>query len=105
MTEISLVGKGLEMVVLLVDDRDGRVLAEVETEDDARSVLEAWARDDGSIPGYVCLVELRSRHGAILGTDTSVKVRPCQGAEASKHLRVTFPNTGPGRRALACRQI
>ena len=79
MTEISLVGKGLEMVVLLVDDRDGRVLAEVETEDDAQSVLEAWARDDGSIPGYVCLVELRSHHGAILGTDTSVKIRPLPG--------------------------
>ena len=67
------------MVVLLVDDRDGRVLAEVETEDDAQSVLEAWARDDGSIPGYACLVELRSHDGAILGTDTSVKIRPLPG--------------------------
>ena len=78
-TEISLIGKSLEMVVLLVDDRDGRVLAEVETEDDAQSVLEAWAREDGSIPGYVCLVELRSHHGPILGTDTSVKIRPLPG--------------------------
>ena len=75
MTEISWQGKTFDMV-LLVDDRDGRVLAEIETEDDARSVLEGWARDDGSIPGHVCLVELRSHHGAILGTDTSVKVRP-----------------------------
>jgi hypothetical protein len=38
-------------------ERDGRILAEVETEVDARSVFDAWARDDGSIPGYVCLVE------------------------------------------------
>jgi hypothetical protein len=67
------------MVVLLVDDRDGKVLAEVETEDDAQSVLEAWARDDGSIPAYVCLVELSSSHGAILGTDMSVKIRPLPG--------------------------
>jgi hypothetical protein len=42
-------------------------------------VLEAWARDDGSIPGYVCLVELRSHHDAIVGTDTSVKIRPLPG--------------------------
>jgi hypothetical protein len=67
------------MVVLLVDDRDGRILAEVESEDDARAVLEAWARDDGSIGAYVCLVELRSHHGAIVGADTSVKIRPLPG--------------------------
>jgi hypothetical protein len=67
------------MAILLVDDRDGRVLAEVETVEDAQRVLEAWARDDGSIPNYLCLVELRSRHGAILGTDTSVKIRPLPG--------------------------
>ena len=69
----------MEMAVLFVDDRDGRVLAELETLEDAQSVLEAWARDDGSIPDYLCLVELRSRHGAILGTDTSVKIRPLRG--------------------------
>ena len=67
------------MTVLFVDDRDGRVLAELETLEDAQLVLEAWARDDGSIPDYLCLVELRSRHGAILGTDTSVKIRPLHG--------------------------
>ena len=67
------------MTVLFVDDRDGRVLAELETLEDAQLVLEAWARDDGSIPDYLCLVELRSRHGAILGTDASVKIRPLRG--------------------------
>ena len=67
------------MAVLFVDDRDGRVLAELETLEDAQSVLEAWARDDGSIPDYLCLVELGSRHGTILGTDTSVKIRPLRG--------------------------
>ncbi len=64
------------MAVLLVDDRDGRVLAEIEFVEDAQRVLEAWARDDGSIPDYLCLVELRSHHGAILGTDTAVTIRP-----------------------------
>ena len=64
------------MAVLLVDDRNGRIVAEVETEEDAQRVLEAWATDDGNMPDYLCLVELRSHHGAILGTDTSVKVRP-----------------------------
>ena len=64
------------MTVLFVDDRDGRVLAELETLEDAQLLLEAWARDDGSIPDYLCLVELRSRHGAILGADSSVKIRP-----------------------------
>lgn len=64
------------MPVLLVDDRDGRVLAEIESAADAQRVLEAWARDDGSVPDYLCLVELRSHQGAILGTDSSVKIRP-----------------------------
>jgi hypothetical protein len=73
---MSLVGNEFAMSVLLVDDRDGRIVAEVETAEDAQRVLEAWARDDPSIPDYLCLVELGSHHGAILGVDTSVKIRP-----------------------------
>ena len=64
------------MALLLVDDRDGRVLAEIESAEDAEFVLQGWARDDGTIPDYLCLVEVRSRHGAVLGSDTSVKIRP-----------------------------
>lgn len=64
------------MVVLLVDDRNGRIVAEVESAEDAQQLLEGWARDDGSVPHYLCLVELRSHHGAIVGTDTSVKIHP-----------------------------
>jgi hypothetical protein len=64
------------MALLLVDERDDRVLAEIESAEDAQSVLEGWARGDGSIPDYLCLVELGSHHGALLGTDTSVKIRP-----------------------------
>jgi hypothetical protein len=62
--------------LLLVDDRDGRIVAEVETEEDARAVLEAWASDDGTLPDSLCLVELKSHHGALFGTDSSVKIRP-----------------------------
>ena len=64
------------MALLLVDDRDGWIISEVATEEEAQRVLESWAQDDGGIPEYVCLVEVRSHHGALLGTDTSVKIRP-----------------------------
>jgi hypothetical protein len=42
------------MALLLVDDRNGRIVAEVETEEDAQRVLEAWATDDGNMPDYLC---------------------------------------------------
>lgn len=64
------------MALLLVDDRDGRIVAEITTDEDARRVLEAWATGDGSIPDYLCLVEVNSQHRALLGTDSSVKIRP-----------------------------
>jgi hypothetical protein len=68
------------MALFFVDDRDGRILFEVETEDDVQRILEAWARDDGSIPDYLCLVELRSHDRAVFGADSSVKIRPLLGA-------------------------
>jgi hypothetical protein len=64
------------MPVLLVDDRDGRVVAELESQDEALRVLEALAREDADVPEYYCLVELDSRCGAILGMDSSIKIRP-----------------------------
>ena len=64
------------MTVLLVDDRDGRIVAEIETEEQARGVLDSWAADDGRMPDYLCLVEVKSHHGTIFGTDSSVKMRP-----------------------------
>jgi hypothetical protein len=63
------------MGLLLVDDRDGRILAEVTNADEAQQVLESlWG--DAHVPDYLCLVEIRSHHRAIVGTDSSVKVRP-----------------------------
>jgi hypothetical protein len=64
------------MALLLVDDRDGRIVSEIETEEQAQPVLDAWLREDGSIPEYLCLIEVHSHHGALLGSDTSVKIRP-----------------------------
>ena len=64
------------MSLLLVDDRDGRIVAEIEREEQLRAILESWACDDGTIPSYLCLVEVTSRHGPLVATDSSVKVRP-----------------------------
>jgi hypothetical protein len=69
-------GNALYMTVLLVDDRDGKIVSEIETEDEAQRVLQAWLRDDGSLPEYLCLIELDSHHGALVGTDKYVKIRP-----------------------------
>lgn len=73
----SILGRAqARMPVLLVDDRDGRVVAELMTDDDVRGVLEAWGAEDGTLPDYLCLVEMKAHHGALLGTDSSVKIRP-----------------------------
>jgi hypothetical protein len=61
--------------VLLVDDRDGRIVAEL-TDDEVRGVLETWATDDGALPDYLCLVEMNSHHGTLFGSDSSVRIRP-----------------------------
>jgi len=52
------------MTFLLVDDRDGRIVAELQTPDAVERVLTAWTREDGGVPDYLCLVELRSDPGA-----------------------------------------
>lgn len=67
------------MPLLLVDDRDGRVVAEIETAEQASQLLEAWARSDTNIPDYLCLVELRSHPGTIVGTDSEIRIRPLPG--------------------------
>jgi hypothetical protein len=63
------------MPLLLVDDRDGRILAEVTTPAEMQRLLERlWGDDD--VPDHLCLVECHSHHRAIVGTDTTVRVRP-----------------------------
>lgn len=63
-------------MLLLVDDRDGRIVAELSTEEDALNVIDSWTRDDGGLPEYLSLVELRSHHGEFMATDSTVRVRP-----------------------------
>lgn len=64
------------MPLLLVDDRVGRVVALIETQEEALRILEAFVSDDESMLPYLCLVETGSRHGALAGADTSVAIRP-----------------------------
>jgi hypothetical protein len=63
-------------MLLLVDDRDGRIVAELEAQEDVERVLKAWTQDDAPLPTYLCIVEVQSRPGAVVGVDSSVKVRP-----------------------------
>jgi hypothetical protein len=64
------------MPLLLIDDRDGRIVAEIETAEQAHAIVRRWAVDDLSLPDYLCLVRVDSSPGEIFGVDTSVKVRP-----------------------------
>lgn len=63
----------MHMPLLLVDDRDGRIVAEVQSEDQALRILEAMS--GGEVPEYLCLVDFQSNHGSVLGADTTVKIR------------------------------
>lgn len=69
-------------MLLLVDERNGRIVSELETEDEVQRVLQGWTGEDGGLPEHLCLIELHSRHGALFGTDTSVKIRPLPSAAA-----------------------
>ena len=50
-------------------------MAELESEDEALRVLEAMASKDASVPDYLWLVECRSNHRSLFGTDASIKIR------------------------------
>jgi hypothetical protein len=66
--------ESLSMPLLLVDDRDGRIIAELETQEQALRLLAELGGDDA--PDFLCLVELHERPGAIFGTESSVTMRP-----------------------------
>jgi hypothetical protein len=53
---------------------DGSLQRSTPTE--ALELVEAWARDDGTLPAYLSLAQVESRNGAILGSDTSIAIRP-----------------------------
>ena len=60
----------------LVDDRDGRVVAELDSQEEALRILGALGTEDETVPDYLCIVEFHDHQGAIVGTDTSVTIRP-----------------------------
>ena len=64
------------MPAFLVDDRDGKIVAELSSQEDIERTLEAGTRPDTSLPEYLCIVELDTKPGTILGIDCSVKIRP-----------------------------
>jgi hypothetical protein len=64
------------MSAFLVDDRDGRIVAELSSQEDVERVLEAWTSPEAGLPDYLCIVELDSKPGAIVGVDSSVKISP-----------------------------
>ena len=61
------------MTLLLVDDTDGRIIAELETIDEAMEVLEHLA-DDPAAEG-MCLVQLDQGGGSLAAFASSTTVR------------------------------
>lgn len=64
------------MTVLLVDERDGRIVAELESDEEVGAVIESWAHDDTGFAEHLCLVQVTTRDGSLLGTNSTVTVRP-----------------------------
>ena len=66
----------MAMTLLLVDERDGRIVAELETDEEVGAVLDSWAHDDAGFAEHLCLVQVTARDGSFLGTNSIVSVRP-----------------------------
>ena len=68
--------KGTMEGFLLVDDRDGRVLAEIPDPGNAFRVLDELRRDHPELADSLCLVTFGGVQGSLIGTQTSTRVRP-----------------------------
>jgi hypothetical protein len=64
------------MPAFLVDDRDGKIVAQLSSQEEMERIFEAWTSPDASLPEYLCIVELDTKPGAIVGIERSVKIRP-----------------------------
>jgi hypothetical protein len=64
------------MALLLVDDRDGRVLKELETEEEALLLLECMTAEDSEEAHSLCIVALDRREGELMASESSVTIRP-----------------------------
>jgi hypothetical protein len=60
---------------LIVDDRDGRVLAETDQLDAAIRALDELEQDDPELAPALCLVRFEEHQGALLGSETTWRVR------------------------------
>jgi hypothetical protein len=60
---------------LLVDDRDGRVLAELTDPIEAFGLLDEIKEEHPELAGALCLVRFDGRQRSLIGTDTTTRVR------------------------------
>ena len=60
---------------LLVDDRDGRVLAEIADIGEALRLLAELRQEHSELADAVCLVRFDGRRGTVLATETTTRVR------------------------------
>ncbi|HEY6835095.1 MAG TPA: hypothetical protein VI142_01370 [Gaiellaceae bacterium] len=60
---------------LLVDDRDGHVLAEITDPVEAFGLLDDLKEEHPELAGALCLVRFEGRRGSLLATDTTMRVR------------------------------
>jgi hypothetical protein len=59
---------------LLVDDRDGRVLAEIADAGEALRLLAELRQEHSELADVLCLVRFDGRRGTVLATETTTRV-------------------------------
>ena len=60
---------------LLVDDRDGRVLAQIDDPVKAFRLLDEVRAERPELAEALCLVRFDGRQGSVIGTETTTRVR------------------------------
>ena len=63
------------MPLLLVDDRDGRIVTELESQEQALHLLARLDSDHPRASEHLCIVEFQDSPGTIVGTQSSVTFR------------------------------
>jgi hypothetical protein len=61
---------------VLVDDRDGRVIAQIADPAEAFRLLDELEKAHRELAGALCLVKFDGREGSLVGTKTTTRVRP-----------------------------
>ncbi len=63
------------MTYLLVNDSDSRVLAELESADQALRLLERLSRRHPDVAAGLSVVNFQDSHGTLAGASSSIRVR------------------------------